>query len=46
MKLAVEVILARLEDIRLDPEVPVRRQGKMIVRGVENLPILFKRASA
>ena len=41
MEVAMERVLARLDDIRLDPDVPVRRQAKMIVRGVENLPILF-----
>ena len=44
MRIAMERVLARMMDIRLDPDVPLRRQGKMIVRGVENLPILFTAA--
>ena len=44
MKIAMERVLARMADIRLDPEVPLRRQAKMIVRGVENLPIVFTAA--
>ena len=46
MEVAMERVLARMDDIRLDPEIPVRRQAKMIVRGVENLPILFRPKSA
>ena len=41
MRIAMERVLARMADIRLDPDVSLRRQSKMIVRGVENLPITF-----
>ena len=41
MKIAMERVLARMANIHLDPDVPLRRQAKMIVRGVENLPIVF-----
>jgi cytochrome P450 len=44
MKVALERVLDRLADIRLDPAIPIRRQQKMIVRGIENLPILFTAA--
>jgi cytochrome P450 len=41
MRIALERVLDRLADIRLDPTIEIRRQQKMIVRGIENLPILF-----
>jgi cytochrome P450 len=41
MQIALERVLDRLADIRLDPTITIRRQQKMIVRGIENLPILF-----
>jgi cytochrome P450 len=41
MRVALERVLDRLADIRLDATVEIRRQRKMIVRGIENLPILF-----
>jgi cytochrome P450 len=41
MQIALERVLDRLADVRLDPAIPIRRQQKMIVRGIENLPILF-----
>ena len=41
MRVALERVLARMADIRFDPDVLLRRQAKMIVRGVENLPIVF-----
>jgi cytochrome P450 len=46
MKVALERVLDRLADIRLDPAIPIRRQQKMIVRGIENLPILFTAAKS
>lgn len=43
LNLAIEGVLARLDDIRLDPDaVPMRHQRKFIVRGVESLPIRFQ----
>lgn len=41
MRIAMERVLARMGGIRLDSDIPLRRQTKMIVRGVENLPITF-----
>ena len=41
MRVSVERILARMRDIRIDESVEIRRQAKMIVRGIENLPITF-----
>jgi cytochrome P450 len=42
MKIAMEVVLERLQDIRLDG--PIRHQGKLVVHGVEALPIAFAAA--
>jgi cytochrome P450 len=42
MRISLERILARLSDIRIESGTDIRRQAKMIVRGIENLPITFR----
>jgi cytochrome P450 len=41
MRIALERVLARMRDITIDTGSDIRRQAKMIVRGIENLPITF-----
>jgi cytochrome P450 len=41
MRVSLERILARMRDIRIDDGTEIRHQAKMIVRGIENLPITF-----
>lgn len=41
MKISMESILSMLENVRLDPDLQISHQGKLVVKGVENLPILF-----
>jgi cytochrome P450 len=46
MRISLERILARMHDIRIDASADIRRQSKMIVRGIENLPITFRAAAS
>ncbi len=45
MKLAMERVVARLPDLRLDPSAPpIEHQAKLVVRGVKSLPVVFAAA--
>jgi cytochrome P450 len=46
MRISLERVLARMHDIRIDEGTEIRRQAKMIVRGIENLPITFNAAAS
>ena len=46
MRIALERVLARMRNIRIDTGSDIRRQAKMIVRGIENLPITFSAAGS
>jgi len=42
MRVAMEIVLTRLRNLRLDPEaLPVQHQSKLVVRGVAALPVTF-----
>jgi cytochrome P450 len=42
LRLAMEALLARLDDMRIDPAAPpITHQRKFIVRSVDSLPITF-----
>lgn len=44
LNLALEGVLKRLDNIRIDPDAtPLRHQRKFVVRGVESLPIRFEK---